>query len=104
MNKLQSIIHNSHSFLHVKEAPSESQTQAVAPRICLHRKSGNLFEKKDIRKTSNYLSALAAIRATSLSDTTARRRLMSTFGSTGPSNLAKENNIIRIIYETQVLD
>jgi hypothetical protein len=59
------------------------------------------LRKKDVNKINDYLSALAAIRATSLSDTIVRRRLMSTFGSTGPSNLAKENEMMSVIYETQ---
>lgn len=52
--------------------------------------------------TNDYLSALAAIRATSLSDTTVRRRAMSSSGSTGPSNLVRENEIMSQCTQTQV--
>jgi hypothetical protein len=47
--------------------------------------------------TNDYLSALAAMRATSLSDTIVRRRAMSSSGSTGPSNLVRENEIINVL-------
>lgn len=41
-----------------------------------------------VNETNDYLSALAAIRATSLTVTTVWRRAMSSSGSTGPSDLS----------------
>jgi len=41
-----------------------------------------------VNETNDYLSALAAIRATSLAVTTVWRRVISSSGSTGPSDLS----------------